>query len=104
MNALLRSTRHLLRVFKTLLVTNYAHMLEYRAELILWALSGSLPFILMGVWNKAATQGSFGLSAIEFTRYFLASYLIRQLTVVWVIWDFEKEISEGTLAFRVQRL
>ena len=101
MNTFLKSTRHLIRIFKTLLVTNYAHMLEYRAELILWALSGSLPFILMGVWSKAATQGSFGLSAIEFTRYFLASYLIRQLTVVWVIWDFEKEISEGTLAFRL---
>jgi ABC-2 type transport system permease protein len=89
------------RVFKTLLVTHYANMLEYRAELVLWALSGSLPFILMGVWSQAATQGSFGLSAIEFTRYFLANYLIRQLTVVWVIWEFEKEVVEGKLAFRL---
>jgi ABC-2 type transport system permease protein len=76
-------------------------MLEYRAELLLWALSGSLPFILMGVWSEAAQQVNFGLSAIEFSRYFLAVYLARQLTVVWVIWDFEREIVDGKLSFRL---
>jgi ABC-2 type transport system permease protein len=95
------SPRHLVRVFSTLLTTYYAYMLKYRAEIIMWALSGSLPFILMGVWQKAAASGNFGLSAIEFTRYFLANYLVRQLTVVWVIWEFEREISEGKLAFRL---
>jgi len=76
-------------------------MLEYRAELLLWALSGSLPFILMGVWTQAAAQGDFGLSSVEFARYFLAVYLVRQLTVVWVIWDFEREIVDGKLSFRL---
>jgi ABC-2 type transport system permease protein len=76
-------------------------MLEYRAELLLWALSGSLPFILMGVWTQAAQGGDFGLSAIEFARYFLAIFLVRQLTVVWVIWDFEREIVNGKLSFRL---
>jgi ABC-2 type transport system permease protein len=100
-NAFLRSIAYFTRVFKTLLVTHYAYMLEYRAELLLWALSGSLPFILMGVWSQAATTGSFGLSSIEFGRYFLSNFLIRQLTVVWVIWDFEKEIVDGKLSFRL---
>ncbi len=100
-NAVLKSIAYFTRVFRTLLVTHYAYMLEYRAELLLWALSGSLPFILMGVWSQAATQGSFGLSSIEFGRYFLANFLIRQLTVVWVIWDFEREISDGKLSFRL---
>lgn len=95
------SLRRIYRISTTLLSTYYAYMLEYRAELVLWALSGSLPFILMGIWQKAAASGNFGLTAIEFTRYFLASYVIRQLTVVWVIWEFEKEINEGKLAFRL---
>jgi ABC-2 type transport system permease protein len=98
---LFRSIVYFTRVFKTLLVTYYAYMLEYRAELLLWALSGSLPFILMGVWSQAASQGNFGLSSMEFGRYFLANFLIRQLTVVWVIWDFEREISDGKLSFRL---
>jgi len=89
------------RISNALLVTYYAYIVQYRAEVILWALSGSLPFILMGVWQQAATKGNFGLSAIEFTRYFLANYLIRQLTVVWVIWEFEQEIISGKLAFRL---
>jgi ABC-2 type transport system permease protein len=76
-------------------------MLEYRAELLLWALSGSLPFILMGVWSEAAQQVNFGLSSIEFAQYFLAVYLVRQLTVVWVIWDFERDIVDGKLSFRL---
>lgn len=101
MLAIFRSIVRLARVFQTLFVTYYAYMLEYRAELLLWALSGSLPFILMGVWNQAASQGNYGLSAIEFTRYFLANYIIRQFTVVWVIWEFEKEVVEGKLSFRL---
>jgi ABC-2 type transport system permease protein len=89
------------RVSKSLLLTYYAYMLEYRSELLLWALSGSLPFILMGVWTEAAQDGNFGLSSVEFARYFLAVYLVRQLTVVWVIWDFEREIVDGKLSFRL---
>ncbi len=93
--------KQLFSISKTLLVTYYAYMLEYRAELLLWALSGSLPFILMGVWTQAAQQGNFGLSSIQFARYFLAVYLVRQLTVVWVIWEFEREIVDGKLSFRL---
>jgi len=85
----------------TLLSVYYAYMLEYRAELLLWALSGSLPIILMGVWTQAAQGGQFGLSAIEFARYFLAVFLTRQLTVVWVAWEFEKEVVQGKLSPRL---
>ena len=93
--------KHFFRVFRSLLLTYYANMLEYRSELLLWALSGSLPFILMGVWTQAAAQGNFGLSSVEFARYFLAVFLVRQLTVVWVIWDFEREIIDGALSFKL---
>ncbi|WP_013325180.1 ABC transporter permease [Gloeothece verrucosa] len=84
-----------------LLGAYYAHMLEYRAEIFLWALSGSLPLILMGVWIEASKNGHFGLDSLQFVRYFFAVFLVRQLTVVWVIWDFEKEVVEGVLSFRL---
>ena len=89
---------HAIRVAKTLLSTYYAYMLEYRAELLLWALSNSLPFILMGVWIQAAQGGRFGLSALDFARYFLAAFVVRQFNVVWVIWEFEKEVVQGKLS------
>jgi ABC-2 type transport system permease protein len=90
-----------LRILRTLLSVYYAYMVEYRAELLLWVLSGTLPLILMGVWVQAADSGQFGLSSLEFIRYFLAVFLVRQFTVVWVIWDFEREVLEGKLSFRL---
>ncbi|NJK48227.1 multidrug ABC transporter permease [Candidatus Gracilibacteria bacterium] len=85
----------------TLLSTYYAHMLEYRAEIFLWALSNSLPLILMGVWTQAAQGGNFGFSSVDFARYFFSIFLIRQFTTIWVIWEFEREIVEGQLSFRL---
>ncbi|MGK7873476.1 MAG: ABC transporter permease [Xenococcaceae cyanobacterium] len=85
----------------TLLSAHYAHMLEYRAEIFLWALSSSLPIILMGVWIQASQNGNFGLESTDFARYFFSVFLIRQFTTVWVIWDFEREVIEGRLSFRL---
>ncbi len=93
--------RYILRVTKTLFLTYYAYMLEYRAELFIWLLSNSLPFILMGAWLKASENGSFGLTSLEFIRYFLAVFIVRQFNIVWVIWDFEKELISGQLSHRL---
>ncbi|MBD2344997.1 ABC transporter permease [Anabaena subtropica] len=90
--------KKIIRKASTLLTVYYAYMVEYRAELILWVLSGSLPIILMGVWIKAAQGGQFNLSATDFARYFLTVFVVRQISVVWVIWEFEKEVVEGKLS------
>jgi ABC-2 type transport system permease protein len=93
--------KKIIRKAWTLLTVYYAYMVEYRAELILWVLSGSLPIILMGVWIKAAQGGKFGLSPVDFARYFLTVFVVRQISVVWVIWEFEKEVVEGKLSPRL---
>jgi ABC-2 type transport system permease protein len=90
--------RRIFRIANTLLTVYYAYMLEYRAELLLWVLSGSLPLILMGIWARAAEGGEFPLSSLEFIRYFIAVFFVRQFSVVWVIWEFEREIVEGKLS------
>ncbi|MGG6294818.1 ABC transporter permease [Leptolyngbya sp. AN02str] len=95
------SIRSFWRKASTLLTVYYAYMVEYRAELLLWVLSGTLPLILMGVWVEASRQTDLGLSSLEFVRYFLAVFLVRQFSVVWVIWEFEREIVEGRLSFRL---
>ncbi|MBI4782025.1 MAG: ABC-2 family transporter protein [Oscillatoriophycideae cyanobacterium NC_groundwater_1537_Pr4_S-0.65um_50_18] len=91
----------ILTTAKALLSVYYAYMLEYRAELFFWVLSGSLPIILMGVWTEAAQGGGFGLSPLDFIRYFIAVFFVRQFSIVWVIWEFEREIVEGKLSFRL---
>ena len=90
--------KKIIRKALTLLSVYYAYSVEYRAELIFWVLSGSLPIILMGIWIQAAQGGQFGLSPVDFGRYFITVFIIRQLTAVWVIWDFETEVVEGKLS------
>ncbi|NMG06734.1 ABC-2 family transporter protein [Brasilonema sp. UFV-L1] len=92
------------RIFRKALIflsVYYAYMVEYRAELILWVLANSLPIILMGVWIEAAQGGQFNLSPVDFARYFVAVFIVRQMTVTWVVWDFEKEVVEGKLSPRL---
>ncbi|MBD2038009.1 ABC-2 family transporter protein [Phormidium sp. FACHB-592] len=93
--------KRLVQIAQTMTSVYYAYMVEYRAELLLWVLSGSLPIILMGIWVEAAQTGNFGLTPVDFARYFLAAFIVRQFTVVWVIWEFEREIIEGKLSFRL---
>ena len=94
-------TKYIFRVAQALFTTYYAYMLEYRAELFIWVLSNSLPFILMGAWLKASEDCNFGLTSLEFIRYFLAVFIVRQFNIVWVIWDFEKELISGQLSHRL---
>ncbi|MBD2410574.1 multidrug ABC transporter permease [Nostoc calcicola FACHB-389] len=93
--------KRIIRKALTFLSVYYAYMVEYRAELILWVLAGTLPIILMGVWVQAAQGGQFGLSPVDFARYFITVFIVRQFTVAWVIWDFEREVVEGKLSPRL---
>jgi ABC-2 type transport system permease protein len=87
------------RTARVMTGVNYALMLEYRAEILLWMLAGILPLILMGLWIQMAQSGSVGgFSAVDFARYFFAVFLARQLTVVWMIWEFEQQVVDGTLS------
>ncbi|MEM0979674.1 MAG: ABC-2 family transporter protein [Cyanobacteria bacterium P01_H01_bin.58] len=90
--------RRVLSVSRVLLSVYYAYMVEYRAELMFWVLSGTFPLIFMGIWSQAAQGGQFSLDPITFVRYFLVVFLVRQLTVVWVVWEFEREVVEGKLS------
>jgi ABC-2 type transport system permease protein len=90
--------KRIIRKAGALLSVYYAYILEYRAEMIFWVLSGSLPIIFMGIWIQAAQGGNLNLTPVDFARYFLAVFIIRQFTAVWVIWDFQKEVVEGKLS------
>jgi len=97
--------RRFARIARVLLTTQYAYMLEYRAEIALWALSGVLPFIMLGVWSGAAAGAgnggaavAGGLDAVALARYFLAAFVVRQFTIVWVMFVFEEDALQGRLS------
>ena len=86
------------KVIKTLFTTQYAYMLEYRVEIALWALSGVLPFIMFSLWSQNDVGNSFGLNDIGLARYFLSAFLVRQFSVVWVVFSFEEDALLGRLS------
>jgi ABC-2 type transport system permease protein len=60
-----------------------------------------LPLILLGVWAQAGASGAFSLSQIDFIRYFLAVFVVRQFTFIWVIWEFEELMVSGRLSLQL---
>lgn len=92
------SMRTTFRRATTLLSVYYAYMAEYRAEIFFWAIANALPLVMLGLWVQASERADLGMTPTELARYFVAAYLVRQMTVVWVIWEFEQYIVEGKLS------
>src|SRR5262249_928116 len=76
----------------------------YRAEFLVWMLSNTMPLIMLALWSAVARDapvGRFGQK--EFVAYFLATFIVRQMTSSWTAWQINFEIRQGTLAQRLLR-
>lgn len=95
------------RKARVLFSTQFALMAEYRAEVVIWMLSGTLSLVMMLVWmaQAAAAPGGqvSGYSPREFATYFLSTWLVSQLIVVWVAYELDFDIRQGTLSPRLLR-
>ena len=94
----------MLKKLRILVSAQHALMLAYRAEIYLWVLAHTLPFIMMSVWMTAAKQAgmsgssAFSMNEVGYARYFLAVYIVRQFTATWMIYEFEWHVNEGRLS------
>ena len=90
---------HTLRMTRAFFNAYYALMTTYRAEIFFWVIATSLPLIMMGVWVQASAGGAFeGFTSVDAARYFIALFVIRQLTICWVIYEFEFSVVSGRLS------
>ncbi|MDQ5854442.1 MAG: ABC-2 family transporter protein [Chloroflexota bacterium] len=99
MSATLRKTRTLLAVW-------FAHMSAYRAEIVIWMLTGAVPLIMLAIWiGKARVSGGSvqGFMAPDFAAYFLGAWITQQWIVAWVSWEISNQIRTGTLSPRLLR-
>jgi ABC-2 type transport system permease protein len=93
-----------LRAMPTLFRVGFASALAYRSEFLVWILATNMPLVMLALWSEVAREapiGNFGQK--EFTAYFLATLIVRQLTGAWVVWEMNAEIRQGTLAQRLLR-
>ena len=84
--------------FNTLFKTQYANMLEYRAEIALWAISGVIPFFMLNIWTNNGLNESINISDVMLSRYFLSAFFVRQFSVVWVVFTFEEDALLGRVS------
>ena len=74
-----------LRLARVLLAVTLAAFIEYRAEVLIWMVAGTLPLIMMFIWMGLAANGPVGgYAAADFAAYFLLVFIARQFTVCWV--------------------
>jgi ABC-2 type transport system permease protein len=79
-------------------------MVAYRAEMVIWVLSATLPLVMLSLWNSAAAGGPVGgYSQVDFTRYFTVNLVVRQLTGSWIVWELNWNIRKGDLSPRLLR-
>ena len=91
-----------LRAFPTLLRVGLAGAVAYRAEMVVWMLSMTMPLVSLALWSAVAQTAPVGRYAQrDFLSYFLAVVVVRQLTGAWVVWELIQEIKSGAVASRL---
>jgi len=94
----------LIRAFPTLLRVGFANMVAYRAEIVIWIFSTTLPVIMFALWSTVARDAPIGrFTEAKFASYFLAMLVARQLASVWVVWELNENIRSGSLSMALLR-
>ena len=91
--------RRILRAYPVLLRAAFARALVYRAELVIFIFTGTLPLVMMSIWLTVAGDGEInGFSSNDFVAYYLGAMLVRRITGTWIVWDFDALIRKGELS------
>jgi ABC-2 type transport system permease protein len=98
------SVRNTLRAMPALLRVGFAEAVAYRAEMLVWVLATTMPLVMLALWSAVARDAPVGrYGQPQFVAYFLATFIVRQLTGCWIFWEMNLEIRNGTLAMRLLR-
>jgi len=82
----------------------FAEALAYRAEFFVWILATTMPLIMLALWSTVASEAPIGrFGEKQFVAYFLATFIVRQLTSSWASWQMNYEVRTGTMAARLLR-
>ena len=98
------SLRAFARAFVALLRAGALESLAYRGEMLVWALTTTMPLIMYAFLGAVAREKPLGRFDEEhLLAYFLATFIVRQLTSSWASWQINAEVRDGTLSARLLR-
>jgi ABC-2 type transport system permease protein len=93
-----------LRAMPTMLRVGFAETIAYRAEMIVWILTTTMPLVMLSLWTSVADEAPFqAYTKTDFIAYYLGALIVRNLTSNWVAWQIAEEIRMGTLSMRLLR-
>lgn len=76
--------------------------IAYRAELFVWVLSTTMPFVMLALLSAVAADGPIGRFSLSDVRtYYLVTFAVRQLTGCWIGWQMNQEAKQGVLSARL---
>jgi ABC-2 type transport system permease protein len=85
--------------FPALLRVGFAEMVAYRAEVVIWILTASVPLLMLAVFDRIADAGPVaGMGRADVAAYFVAVLVVRQLTSAWIVWELNHQIRDGSLS------
>lgn len=88
----------------TLARISFREAIAYRAELFVWILSTTMPFVMLALFSALAKDGNVGrFGEHGVVAYFLLTFSVRQLTGSWIAWQMNMEVRQGTLSVRLLR-
>jgi ABC-2 type transport system permease protein len=98
------SLRSTVRAFPTILRVGLSEAVAYRAQMLVWMLATTMPLVMLALWTAVAQGAPIGrYDEPKFVAYFLATFVVRQITGSWVFYDMVFEVRDGTLAMRLLR-
>jgi ABC-2 type transport system permease protein len=90
------------RAYPALLRVGFAEAVAYRAEMLVWMLTTTMPLVSLALWSAVADAAPVGrFTQSRFAAYFLGAVVVRQLTGSWIVWEMNQEIRAGTLSRRL---
>src|SRR5512135_3709770 len=96
----------MLKIMLRLWQVNWAEQWQYRANLAMYLFYGLVsPIVFLSVWRSVAASqnGVKGLSANDFTTYYLALLIVDKLTSDITIHILAYKIQDGTLSAELLR-
>jgi ABC-2 type transport system permease protein len=101
---MLNVLRSSLRAYPTMLRVGLAGAVAYRAEMVVWILTNTMPLVNLALWSAVARSGPIGsYGQKDLVAYFFAALVVRQLTGSWVLWEMSRDIRMGLLSMRLLR-
>lgn len=105
------NVRQRLAEWSDILGTQYAVSLakeiQYRVSNFIWMIGAVLdPIVFLLVWTVVAEArgGSVdGMTPRDFAAYFIAAFFVGEFTYSWLMWEYQKWVTDGSFAARLLR-